>query len=155
MGLQPSFSFLSFPFLSFSVTSHYLLPSKSPSTPPTLRRRKPPIFRPCFGTDTVELRDRESEREGENPKTNPCCEVRRPPPVHHQTARPSLTAPPHACCRRSVTPRAHACCWFRRSRSGMCFFFFFFSSLILFLSSYLFHYLTTCYFVSCLDSLVI
>ncbi len=113
MGLQPSFSFLSFPCLSFSVTSHYLLPSKSPSTPPTLRRRKPPIFRPCFGTDTVELRDRESEREGENPKTNPCCEVRRPPPVHRQTARPSLTAPPHACCcrrRRSVTPRAHACC---------------------------------------------
>ena len=93
------------------------------------------------------------ERERENPKAeNPAakCEGH-----HRSTAKPSLTAPPHAYWLLLPPPLGHA--WrhapFARSgsalRSGMFLFcfvlfcFFFFSSLILFLWSYLLQSFTT------------
>ena len=115
-------------------------------------------------------RQRVRERERENPKAeslkrwNPCCEVRRPPPV---TARSFLTAPltPADCCcrrrRRSVTPRA-----IRLSgsalRSGMFLFCFVFCFFFLFLSffsgsatSLLLTALPTCLVVLLLSCLLI
>jgi hypothetical protein len=85
----------------------------------------------------VELRDRESERERENPKAEtPAvkCEVRRPPPVHCQTV-PHRTASRLLVAAAAAARTRHAP--FARSgsalRSGTFFFFSFFSSLILFL----------------------